>query len=615
MVMKTKAQILQLLGNPTKKQELAELIFSMQDELRKKNQESTTGTAEDLKISQSLTTEGFRKIPIEESRQIKELLEDVAELGAVFAVDGPLASGLANTTKELNLLLGDPRLGGKAFKSLVENLQGFGQMSRSGVLQAENFTEALGKQAAVLNQLGLNMGQFQQNVDTAVYSFGMSAKEVQKLNMDLVKLADTFDMLPGQVSRNFNLVAKNLAYDSEMIKEQFVKMQQLSLSTGVDVGTIQSRFGKGMDTISGASQAAASINALLGTNAVSATQLLMMPDAERAEFIRGLLKDDTALQASLSAGGAEGKFAMQTAAEVLGMDVDTARRFIDTGEREGAGEKSVKSQVGKQVGDQFSKASKPFVKGLGDLTGELQKFVRTIKSTQMDARQRFIVDERAIRLRQARARQGPAGQDAYEQIKAETLSDQNLGNLSDRSFRGGSDTVMKIMNMYPGRGQDFLEALQMKTIPESVARQVEQEINSGNPRGAIEIMNQSLMDVDTQGLARRYVQKVPKLTGQRDSDAQLTPTQQRMRFASVRQDPGATSAAVGPTLGRRQIVQPQGRPRIPERRSARTPLGSEVEQIITDKDLTINFHLDGKLIDSAKLKKGKSEIKRIDPND
>ena len=104
----------------------------------------------------------------------------------------------------------------------------------------------------------------------------------------------------------------------------------------------------------------------------------------------------------------------------------------------------------------------------------------------------------------------------------------------------------------------------------------------------------------------------PKRTGLSGMDAKT----QRTRFGEFQTDFGdATGAVTGPTIPRR--IGPRPRSRIPERRTSTSIFGSEVEQISADGDLTINFNIDGKLVDTAKIsKRDKSEnvIKKIDPD-
>ena len=75
---------------------------------------------------------------------------------------------------------------------------------------------------------------------------------------------------------------------------------------------------------------AAKLNSLLGQNRFSATELLMMTEEDRMTSIRGALMDSGAAGNALE-GGVQGKFALQSINEVLGLGLDDTRRFLQTG--------------------------------------------------------------------------------------------------------------------------------------------------------------------------------------------------------------------------------------------------------------------------------------------
>ncbi len=127
-------------------------------------------------------------------------------------------------------------------------------------------------------------------------------------------------------------------------------IQKLSQQTGVSVDSLVGTFGKGLDTISGASGFAAQINSLLGSNVFSSTELLMMDEATRMKTVRERIMADQSIMGAMGRGGVERKFALQSISSAIGMSMDDTRRFLETGE---AG--SVKSKVGEQVKDDYKK--------------------------------------------------------------------------------------------------------------------------------------------------------------------------------------------------------------------------------------------------------------------
>ena len=280
-----------------------------------------------------------------------ETLKDLQKSFGNLVFDSDNAGAISETSQAMEILLGNAKAGTQAYDQLSRSFTSFTRLAMANQRTTGNLTKQstalsseLSSQAALLANLGLSYGSFTKNLDSAVYSFGLNKKQVESFNFSIKNLANDLKMMPDDVSRNFQLVSKNLAYDLGTIRDQFVKFQKLSLKTGIDVSSLTGSFGQKMDTIQGASQAAASINQLLGRNAFSATELLMMTDADRAEAIRNEIMNDPAIKSDILRGGAAGKFALNSVAEALGMDRDTTRRFILTGDKN-----SVRDEIGKGV--------------------------------------------------------------------------------------------------------------------------------------------------------------------------------------------------------------------------------------------------------------------------
>ena len=296
--------------------------------------------------------------------KIQDALNDLNKKGLSFVRDPSFQKGMKNVTESLDIMLGSAERGAKTYASLFSQLKGFAQMSSIAFSdptkgpqrinkQTRDLSDSLAEQGAILKSLGVDLSDFSANVDSAVYSFGLNKQEVLDFNLQLKDLSSNLQMMPSEVSRNFQLVSKNLAYDLGTIKDEFVKIQRLSLGTGVDTQTLIGSFGKRMDTIQGSSGAAASLNQILGDQVFSGNQLLRMTESERAEKIRAAFMNNDALMSDINAGGIASKFALQSASEALpGMDEDQVRRFILTGKK---GE-SVKSLVAGKAADQTTKA-------------------------------------------------------------------------------------------------------------------------------------------------------------------------------------------------------------------------------------------------------------------
>ena len=273
------------------------------------------------------------------AKVVTSAFREMGRAGMIFAADPNFKSSMTEAERSLNKITGIAKLGSQAFRQLSENVQQFRLFSDKAFESNGKFSTSLAEQAGMLKQLGMSYGTFTQNVDLAINSLGMNEEGVKKFNASIKFLADDLNMLPEQVSRNFQQVARNLMYDSTTIRQEFVKLQTLGQKTGLTTGQLMGTFGSSMDTIGGASTAAANLNALLGSNQFSATELLMMTEGDRAETIRQRMMDNPDLMRDIKAGGVEGKFALISAAEAMGMDRDEARRFLMTGERGSVKEK------------------------------------------------------------------------------------------------------------------------------------------------------------------------------------------------------------------------------------------------------------------------------------
>lgn len=327
------------------------------------------------------------------NKQTKEYRDSLRQLGgegAFFVKGGPLQEGLEATIKKMDELTASPEAGAQAFKQLTVQLKNFSQLAKATEDAQGGLAAALSTQAAVLKDLGLSYGSFTKNVDFAIFSMGQSKESVQALNSSLVNLSKQIGMLPDDVSRNFQMVAKNLAYSFTGIKDQFVKIQKLSAETGVSIDNLMGKFGRPMDTISGASEMAARINSLLGRNAFSATQLLTMSEEERMTSIRGALMDSGIAGQALG-GGLRGKFALQSVNEVLGLGIDDTRRFLQTG--------GLKADISDKVrtdfegsSDQFTQATKESARALEDFTDIILRFLKPATEQAIKARRDAIRD-------------------------------------------------------------------------------------------------------------------------------------------------------------------------------------------------------------------------------
>lgn len=348
---------------------------------------------------------GFFNTLNQNANQLNKMVSELNRLnkeGLTFARDPAFQRGMKNVTESIDQMLGSAERGAKTYGALFQQLKGFAQMSsivfdknapggpRVLNQQVRTLSDSLAEQGAILNELGVNLSDFKSNIDSAVYSFGLNKQEVLDFNLQLKDLANNLQMMPGEVSRNFQLVSKNMAYDLGTIKDEFVKIQRLSLGTGVDTQTIVSTFGQRMDTIQGSSGAAASLNQILGGQFFSGNQLLRMTESERANAIRAAFMNNDALMQDIKMGGKSSAFALQSIAETMpGMSIDQVRRFILTGKKD-----SVKGAVGARAQDQANEATQEkfrssidnYREALEEGAREIYRTFSEFKRAQIEAR-------------------------------------------------------------------------------------------------------------------------------------------------------------------------------------------------------------------------------------
>lgn len=417
-----------------------------------------------------------------------KIMEDsirmLSQSGATFAKGGQLHDALEAAVTTLDNMIGQGNEGAEAFHSLSQSFEQFNKLADEAGTVTKNLAGDLSAQAALLKRLGLSYGEFSKNIDMAIYSFSQSASEVQNINLQVKKLSETFGMLPAQVSQNFRKVAMNLAYDFGQIKEQFVSLQTMASKTGVSIDSLMGKFGRPMDTISGASDMAAKLNSLLGRNAFSATELLMMDEAQRAETIRGALQQGGVAQQAL-AGGVAGKFAMQSAQEVLGMSLDETRRFLSGEGFAGEPSDSLKASMAGRFQDPKDTAEmfkESFKDPATDLKTALDDLKFTIRQQQASVFNRNVL---AARERMLTARPGT---DDYRTATS-TFAAGLLSRLGPNMQGFDSEEIAGAMMI--GRPDEIEELLRLTEAgnlsdaeAKSILTDLDQAAKTGNNRRA-----------------------------------------------------------------------------------------------------------------------------------
>lgn len=335
-------------------------------------------------------------------KTIESSIKTISAAGLTFAKGGKIDIALTNVATLMDKMAGNAELGSAAIAALSKNMELFPMLAEKQTAYAES----LGLQAASLDRLGISFQQYTQNVDIAQNMFNMTQEQILGLNQGLKDFADEMKMLPSTVSSNFQLVAKSLSYEGPKVAEQFKNMQKLSQQTGVSVGTLMSGFGDRLDTVGGAAQFVGQLNAILGFNAFSPNEILMMDEDERMLRVREVIRAHP-IYDDIMSGGKIGKFALNTLSKVIGYSKADTRKYLTGNLEKGAGTQkpgeagSAKSKAAQGVGEAFADggaaALDKFAAGLnkGDLMKAIERNTNMMKNLYLSPGDRAMAEERA----------------------------------------------------------------------------------------------------------------------------------------------------------------------------------------------------------------------------
>ena len=292
------------------------------------------------------------------SDQISASLADVAKNGlnaasAFKAVVDITLAAVAETDKlraEYVKLTGDVSDAGKAFTNLAltnsELAIGMDKMMeattklRAGFSQfafvSQGVRDTLTLQAATMEKVGVGADTTAESLNTLTMAFGMTTTEAMDTQREMVGLAVALGRPPEAMVQEFNKALPELAKFGDRAVEVFRDLQITARETGTSIEDLTAIVGDQMDTFEGSAKVAGRLNAVMGTDLVSGTELLMATEAERIEILRERL--------ALSGQDFEsmGRFQKMAVANAAGIrDVATAAKLF--GNEQG--------QVAEMIGD------------------------------------------------------------------------------------------------------------------------------------------------------------------------------------------------------------------------------------------------------------------------
>ena len=222
-------------------------------------------------------------------RNVADVFRDIVKITAAAAIetDKLRASYVA--------LTGDVSDAGKAFTNLaitntelaisMEQMMKTTTELRAGFSQfafiSQDLRDTLTVQAATMEKVGVNAGTTAESLNTLTMAFGMTTSEAMTTQREMVGLAVALGRPPQEMIQEFNRALPQLAKFGDEAVDVFRNLQITARETGTSIEELTAAFGSQLDTFRGSAEVAGRLNAVLGTDLVSGTELLMASEAER----------------------------------------------------------------------------------------------------------------------------------------------------------------------------------------------------------------------------------------------------------------------------------------------------------------------------------------------
>ena len=292
------------------------------------------------------------------------------------------------------------------------------------------FREQIFEAATSLQAAGFDTDAYSSILETATMSFNLSRKEIKGLTAELVSLQKQFALSPRKMMQDYDYFAKNFAYSTKRLNENFAKLQKMSRITGVDFRKLTESFGENMDTFEGSAQMAGRLNQILGKSMFSSIDLLNKTEAERAEVIRKGIQDRFGGRIDQLK-----KFELKAIATQLKMSPDEARRFL-----RGETPKALTDEKFKKM--QKQDPAEVMSKMAGNLTKEMTSLSKRIGAFQQPYERSMI--ELTTSFREG-IRTGTAFQEGVAKVSRQ-MSAAFLGEAKAGLDAGGMKNLNKALS-------------------------------------------------------------------------------------------------------------------------------------------------------------------------
>ncbi len=267
---------------------------------------------------------GFTQI----ARLATQLDQANASFTAQTGIIGSLRESIGETARaNFNLGIGFNEVGA-ATRSLASEFSQF-------IVLGEEQQRVLVDNATQLEKIGLSTATFASTVNELNRSFGMTPTMTNRTIRSLAALGIELGIGVDQINRNFVESLPRLRVYGDRAVEVFRELQIQAREAGTSVSSLNSIFGEQLDTFQGAATAAGRLNAVLGADLFSTTELLLATESERVDIMRE----------RIAMAGVEftnlGKFQQRALAAAAGInDVNEAAKIF------GATQGEITTQIG-----------------------------------------------------------------------------------------------------------------------------------------------------------------------------------------------------------------------------------------------------------------------------
>jgi hypothetical protein len=261
---------------------------------------------------------------------------------------------------------------GQALQSVLDNVSLF----RPKFMEANKSTTAFTVNLmAGMKKIGISTETSSKTLDKFTRAMKFTPKQATDSVKSLINVADSLGINAGKAVEDFNNTLPVLSQYGDRAIEVFADLEAQSVATGVAVSDL-SEFAKGLDTFSGAAEAAQGFNAVMGATLLDVNALVHADPADKIGMIQEAMDG-----AGISFEDADRRV-KQVIASTLNMDVERAGRILggkeDFEELAAGVDTAAMSQkdLEQRVNDSMTSAEQ-LTKSVSLMAGGMQKFVDT----------------------------------------------------------------------------------------------------------------------------------------------------------------------------------------------------------------------------------------------